>query len=381
MITLERLREIVYGKLVDKTITASWEELSEELFGEGNNFSESEVRRRVYGMKRVFEVADASGETLQPVSVSDDLETRTLNFQKERKRYQDQRREYQKIVTAEARFDAIEDRLVTAALNLAVDKPLNFERVDYDHSNNEAVLVLTDWHYGMTTDNMWQRYNTEICRERVARLVSEVSRRLELHRPKTLHVMILGDLIHGGVHVSARVASEELVCDQLMHVSEIVAEAICELSRYVDETWVYATYGNHARTIQNKKDNLHYDNMERIIPWWLQLRLGGHGIRVVTSDYPEFVSFSVCGKIICGCHGDLDFSRNTGKTLYTLFSQRAGLHVDYVIMGDRHHMEEFEELGIEVTVVRSLCGTDEYANTRRLYSAPGQTLMMMPSII
>ena len=38
------------GKLVDRTVDDDYEELSERLFGEGNCFSSSEVRKRMYGM-------------------------------------------------------------------------------------------------------------------------------------------------------------------------------------------------------------------------------------------------------------------------------------------------------------------------------------------
>ena len=33
-------------------------------------------------------------------------------------------------------------------------------------------------------------------------------------------------------------------------------------------------------------------------------------------------------------------------------------------------------LDIESILIRSLCGTDEYANNKRLYSKPGQTLIV-----
>ena len=48
----------------------------------------------------------------------------------------------------------------------------------------------------------------------------------------------------------------------------------------------------------------------------------------------------------------------------------------YYNSGDKHHLEAFEQFGIESSLVGSLCGTDEYANNRRLYSYPSQTLMM-----
>ena len=37
--------------------------------------------------------------------------------------------------------------------------------------------------------------------------------------------------------------------------------------------------------------------------------------------------------------------------------------------------EEFEELGIESIICKSLCNADEYANGKRLYSTPGQLMM------
>jgi protoporphyrinogen oxidase len=47
-----------------------------------------------------------------------------------------------------------------------------------------------------------------------------------------------------------------------------------------------------------------------------------------------------------------------------------------MIVADKHHLETVEDTGIESILVGSLCGTDEYANNRRLYSYPSQTLMM-----
>ena len=41
---------------------------------------------------------------------------------------------------------------------------------------------------------------------------------------KKLHVFILGDMIEGCLRASSRVASEELAADQVIHVSELLAE-------------------------------------------------------------------------------------------------------------------------------------------------------------
>lgn len=52
------MKRIVYSRLVDKTNDTPYEELSEALFGEGNCYNESEVRKRMYGMLRLFDVME-----------------------------------------------------------------------------------------------------------------------------------------------------------------------------------------------------------------------------------------------------------------------------------------------------------------------------------
>ena len=70
----------------------------------------------------------------------------------------------------------------------------------------------------------------------------------------------------------------------------------------------------------------------------------------------------------------LDNFKNFGVTVNTLFSKKYGKAIDYTFTGDKHHAEAFEQFGIESILVGSLCGTDEYANNKRLYSNPMQTL-------
>ena len=296
---------------------------------------------------------------------------------KAKKQFEDQRREAKKYWTAEARFDHLIGKLIESANNLCETKPLTFDNYILSYDNTEAVICWADWHYGMVTDNIWNQYNTDICRQRVSEFVNKASTRLLRHGVKKLHIMLLGDAAHGSIHTSCRVASEEDTCDQLMQVSEIMAEAINELSNYVPEVNVYATYGNHLRTIQNKNDSIHSDNMEKIIPWWLEQRLQNNGrVNIIKSDYYEFIYLNVCGYNIVGAHGDLEKFKQFGLTVNTLFTKKYGQTIDYTVSADKHHIEEFEQIGIESILVRSLCGTDEYSNNNRLYSAPGQTLMI-----
>ena len=117
--------------------------------------------------------------------------------------------------------------------------------------------------------------------------------------------------------------------------------------------------------------------MEKLIPWWLEQRLQNNSrVNIIRSDYYEFLYLNVCGYNIVGAHGDLERFKQFGLIVNTLFTKKYGMTIDYTISADKHHIEEFEQIGIESILIRSLCGTDAHANNGRLYSDPGQTLMI-----
>lgn len=306
---------------------------------------------------------------------SDELREQIDELYKAKRQLYDQRREYNKILTSEARADNLTEKLIEAANNLALKDYSDIYVFKDRVCEQEALLCLSDWHYGQVSDNIWNTYDTKICLERIEKLLDKTTSALQEHSVKTLHIALLGDFVNGAIHTGCRVASEENTCEQLMHVSEILANCINALSIFVDEIKVYSTYGNHARTIQNKNDSIHSDNMERIIPWWLRQRLKENNkIEVIDSEYYEFIYMQICGNDIVCTHGDLDRFKDIGMMVNALFTKKYGTTIDYTFSGDKHHLESFEQFGIESTLVGSLCGSDEYANNKRLYSNPMQTL-------
>ena len=364
----------------DGRIEETWEEINptinSELGLDEDDWKDCSVYRKRYrsyldAYEGIFSKDNFSESRLS------DLEEQTNELYKMKKQVQDQRRELRNLLTPEARFDNLTEKLIESANHLGEIKPLDFNDYISDVGDSEAVITFADWHYGMITDNIWNTYNTDICRQRVTKFISKTIKYLHRHKVKTAHVMLLGDAAHGAIHTGCRVASEENTCDQIMQVSEIIAEAINTLSSYVSEINVYAAYGNHLRTIQNKNDSIHSDNMEKLIPWWLEQRLQNNSrVNIIRSDYYEFLYLNVCGYNIVGAHGDLEKFKQFGLIVNTLFTKKYGLTIDYTVSADKHHIEEFEHIGIESVLIRSLCGTDDYANNGRLYAAPGQTLMI-----
>lgn len=378
-------KRIIYGKRVDKTLSAmDYSELSK--FAYGRTLSFDVARRMFQGSEETLLMLDREREeNIESKKLLSELDEKMIELRKERQKFFDQRREYSKIVSSEARYEHILSELCRSAQQLSNTVGCMYnhiDRSDYlttcDTCDSEAVLVLSDWHYGLKTDNVFNKYDTDICKSRVKNVSNKTVNKLLLHQCHKLHIVVLGDLIHGAIHTSARVASEELVCDQLMQASEILAQTIEMLSAYVDETVVYVTYGNHARTVQAKNDSVHRDNMERLIPWWLSQRLSSYGNIYIQDDTgTEFLFVTACGHQLCASHGDNDAVKSSPRILSTLFQKKYKKDIEYILLGDKHHRESFEELGVTSMICGSLCGADDYANNKRLYSTPSQLLLIV----
>jgi len=374
-------RRLILGKLVDKTLADyDYSEISKYIYGK--EYSSDVARRMLYGSRYTLDLLDRQGyDAVTDDAIIAEIDDKLIELQKERQRFYDQRREYNKIINAEGREEHLHEMLIDAANHLdeSVGRLFDDEpSFDLDVSDNQAVLVFSDWHYGMVADNAFNHYNTDVCRRRVHHVVEEARKRLLLHKCSILNIVVLGDLLHGAVHTSARVASEELVADQLMQSAEILAQAIVALSKYVNVTIVRMTYGNHARTVPNKKDNIHRDNMERIIPWWLEQRFYGNSNILIDNNFEnEFMVFDVNGHSICASHGDLDSVKSSPRLLTTLFHKKYGVDIECILLGDKHHRESFDELGVTAMICGSLCGTDDYANGKRLFSTPSQLMLIV----
>lgn len=375
-------KRLVYGKTVTGDLSEiDYAEFSEPLYGKP--YSSETARRMMAGSRATLEALESSctpGCVVGCCTNSVDENSDKIEAQ----RLFDQRRELNKILREESRYGYILERMASSAERLSESVGVMFSPENIVSNTSvadeatEAVLFLSDWHYGMTTNNIFNTYNTKVCRERASVVTEAAMKRLRLHECKRLHVVILGDMCHGAIHASARVASEELVCDQLMQVSEMLAQCIEAVSSCVEETFVYVTYGNHMRTVQKSKDSIHDDNMERIIPWWLKQRLKcTESVHIVPETGTEFLFVETMGHNICATHGDLDSLKDTPRLFSAVANRRCGKSIDYIVIGDKHHSESFDELGVTAQICGSLCGTDEYANGKRMYSDPMQLLLIV----
>lgn len=359
------MRDIVIGKLVDRTIDDDYEELSERLFGEGNCFNASEVRKRMYGMKAIIEAIDRDGE----ISIIDEdtlsaLDVKKIELQKERQRFFDQRNAYTKLLRERSRQEELNEILFEAV------KAGNLPALDYTYteakqSDNDLLVSLNDIHYGANVQNYWNTYNSDICRDMMRRYLDRIISIGQTHRSENCIVWANGDEISGNIHQSIAVTNKENVIEQIRGVSELISEFLAALSKYFRKVIFVSVAGNHSRIDPNKDRALVDERLDDLVEWYLGARLQnfenviiGGGEKIDSTIY----LIDVRGKTYCGVHGDFDGSPGKVQSLQSM----AGRSLYAVLSGHLHHNKTDEVQGVKTIMAGSFIGMDDYCVQKRI---------------
>lgn len=274
-----------------------------------------------------------------------------------------------------AREDSIKEIAKEAAKVISKTTPLckDFEVCSRDNSY-EAILMLSDWHYGIEIDNSLNKYNTSICKERLNTLYSEVVKRCKQNNVKKLHVVNLSDLISGRIHLQLRLQTRIDVITQIMEVSEILATFLTSLSLKFEIDY-YDCLDNHSRIEPSKNDSLDLESLCRITPWFIKERLSDNKrVNVIDNSFSEdIITFTVKHFRIAGVHGDRDLVSNATQSL-SMFTNE---FFDLVLLAHFHHFAGDEQSETIVLSNGSLMGIDDYAFKKRLRSKPSQTLIFV----
>ena len=365
------MRDIVIGKLVDRTIDDDYAELSERLFGEGNCFNSSEVRKRMYGMKAIIDAIEREGEAaIRSADMLSEFDRKKIELQVERQKFFDQRNAYNKLVRERSRQEELNEILVEAI------QSGNLPRLDYEYheivpSDNDLLVSLNDIHYGATVDNYWNTYNSDICRDMMRRYLDRIIQIAQTHSSENCIVWANGDEISGNIHKSIAVTNKENVIEQVKGVSELIAEFIAELSKHFATVTFVSVAGNHSRLDPNKDNALVSERLDDLVEWYLSARLQnfnnviiGGGEKVDETMY----LIDVRGKTYCGVHGDFDGSASKVQALQTMV--RKPLYA--VLSGHLHHCKMDDVQGIRTIMAGSFLGMDDYCVQKRIYGRPEQ---------
>ena len=278
----------------------------------GVSFSESYYRKNY--TNGVFctlnDSSNSCNETDTNVDEQDELQNLLAELKAERIKLSEERTANNASVRRLVREDTCKEIAVRCAsqLNdkLLLDNPNNkFIKI----KENKAIATICDWHYGICIDNYWNKYDPEICKNRVKQLLDKTLDICKKNDVSEIYVINLADLIAGRIHSQIRIQSRYDVISQIIQISEIVAEYLCKLST-VGKMAVhyYDCLDNHSRIEPNKNESLDLESLARITPWFLKERLKYHtNITIHNNEYSDdIISFTCNNFRFAGVHGDRD---------------------------------------------------------------------------
>ena len=212
-----------------------------------------------------------------------------------------------------------------------------------------------------------------ICLDRLKTLRDEVIAKGKELKFTKLHVTNLSDLISGRIHMQLRIESRYDAVTQIMHVSEILAEFLSDLSEHFEIDY-RDCLDNHSRLEPNKKESIELESLARIVPWYLENRLSNNKrINILYNTYADdIITFKVLGWEVVAVHGHKD---TPGKIINNMIAATRKRN-DLVLSAHYHHFSADEEHECMRVSNGTLMGVDTHSQDLRLTSKPSQNLIV-----
>lgn len=362
-------RRLVYGKLVDKTLSdVDYSELAQYVYGQ--EYSSDVARRMMYGSCKTLQMIDKERqETVTDNQLLSEIDAKILELKKEQQRFFDQRTAFNKIVRERARQEELND-IITRQVNSGVLPTLDYVRHEVIPSDNDLLVSLNDIHFGAVVSNYWCEYNSEICAAMMRNYLDRILEIAKTHNSENCIVFANGDLISGSIHHQIAVSNKENLIEQIMGVSELIAEFLSALSHHFNEVRFVSVAGNHSR-LDQKDRAIQQERLDDLTEWYLLARMSEH--KNVIIGYGDKIDatmyvMGIRGKNYVGVHGDYDPTSSHIQALQTM----VGKPVYAVLLGHKHHCCTDNIQGIRTVMAGSFLGVDDYCVSKRLYGQPEQ---------
>jgi len=219
-----------------------------------------------------------------------------------------------------AKEDLIYEKIISAISQVPLIKPpvIDLKR-KYETSPQEAIMIVSDAHIGLAVlpeeVGGLNSYNVDIFIKRLKRYIDAVLRITELHRTThridTLHIPILGDLVHGMNDVGkwGFLHSEQNIIDQIFRCMTEFNKMLIILSQAYKSIKVYGVYGNHGRMAKRGIEK-RFVNWDYLIYRWMEQSLSLYKNIEFSIPRSPFQVMQAMGKKFLLSHGDTARSWN-----------------------------------------------------------------------
>ena len=329
----------------------------------GHSYGESCYRKKSTAFQKMF---DANLDTVTDFgSYSESVMEQRRELEKERKKLQSEKIEYNKWLRENARDEMIFDNIREAIYSLA---PLSVPPTLSNYEGNKSYLLcFGDTHYGTEFEikglsgEIINAYSPEIFEERMWNLLEQVIDISSKEEISVLNVAELGDFVDGILRTSQLMKLRYGVVDSTIKYSEFISTWLNELTKYVKVRY-QNTNGNHdqLRMLGQPKNTFTDDNMGKVISAFIKCRLENNPNFEFIENPTDYIFMNLCGYNILGIHGEV---KSMEKALHE-FSKMYGVKIDYLLAGHLHH-SKIQDVGLDSKIINipSVIGTDPYAQS------------------
>lgn len=299
-------------------------------------------------------------------------------LEKAKIKLRDERLDYQKTVREEARKESMVDLVRRVFTETVTPFDYTHSHTIYRGCDDELVICLSDLHAGIVCDNYWNQFNTNILRERLHKYLDEIRDIQHTHLCRKCYVVLGGDNVSGLIHANLRLQNNENVVKQLKIASEYIGNFVKELvdMDMFEEIEVRSVAGNHSRMSQNKEEHLKGEELDELIPFYLNLMFANIDMVKIYEESPidsTINSFTTSGgKLFYIVHGDKD---SVSKVVSDL-TLMVGKKPDGIIMGHRHHNAFDSAHNVKVIQCGCVVGTDTHCVDNRISGEPEQCVFI-----
>lgn len=309
-----------------------------------------------------------------------EIQQQRRELEKERKKLQTEKIEYNKWLREEAREELIMEHITDAIKELPeLDVP---DRISYIPSNRAGNLIIADAHYGKELringlfGEVLNEYSPEIFEERMWNLLDQVVYICEKENFKTLNVYNLGDDINGLLRVSDLFKLRYGVIESTVMYGRFITEWLNKLTKCVKVRYQMVKDSNHCqlRLLGQPKNTFKDENVSYIIADKIMDRLENNPNFEFIQNPTGYVFDQIFGYNIFGYHGE---GKNLEKAIKD-FSKTYNVQIDYLIGGHKHHKMS-DNVGIcsDVISAPSIIGIDDYSLSLNKTADPGATLFVL----
>lgn len=364
-------KRITFGK-ADKTLDIDYVEWGNALIDK--EYSSENLRKSFYFVSEMLKnINDEVEGNFTEDDLIREIENKKIELQKEKIKFQDQRAAFNKLIRERARQEEL-NQIIIDTINSGNLPKLNYTYKEFKPSDNDILASLNDLHFGYETDNHWNKYNSEICRDMLEEYVDKILQVKKIHNSQNCYICANGDLVSGSIHKSITLENKENLIQQVMGVAELISDFLAELSNHFDNVVFSSTAGNHGR-LDKKDDALKGENLDDLVEWYIKARLQNFKNVRVNDDKLDSTMYviNIRGLNCLNVHGDNDDSNYKIQSAI----QMAGIPIQVFCSAHLHHNKTDYVQGVKTLMGGSLLGMDSHCIKHRIIGFSQQLISII----